>query len=388
MTATPAASLRITKESLSGQVKRQLRATILDGTLKPGSRLPSFRDLAEQWGTTAPTVHLAVRALVKEGLLESHDRLGTYVCAGQPVLKDVGVYYSDEFVLGPAVVYPRVLYRLLKEELLRQGLRVQFWIDPRPQEEEQTPWPRLVEACQRRELQGLILPSGGATTRQLPWLLRLPVPVAAVTWDRCAGGVVLDEADFMRQSLLALERQGCRSVGLITTDNPHPDPKRQSARPYYVTDLFRSTVTAMGLETREEWLCGDTGPERVPPPTHRISDMRQFGREKFRELWSRSERPDGVVVTADDFAPGVFDGVQEAGVRVPTDLKIACLRNMEVPLPSPFPVTWVVASMRDTACALIEQVRRQYQGELTERVFIGFRVETVSAPRRAETVLA
>lgn len=368
-------NVKITKDSLTQQVRRHLRVAILDGTLKPGSKLPSVRTIAAQWGVTGRTIFSAIQALEKEGLLESYDRLGTYVRESVPPLKDVGIYYSDELVLGPDIVYPRVFYRLLKEELLSQELRLHFLVDPRTQEEEQTPWPRIVEACKRREIQGLILPPGGANSLHLPWLLKLPVPVAAVTWDRCPGGVVLDSADFVCKSLHSLAQQGCRSVGLITTDNPSPPPDRKSARSYLIPELVRATVAAMGMETREEWLCGDTGPEENPP-IHKISSMRRFGREKFLELWSRREHPDGLVVGADDFSQGVFDGIQAKGVRVPEDLRVACLRNLEVPQPCPFPVTWIVTSMRDMARALIEQLQRQHRHEKTEQVLIGFREET------------
>jgi len=48
---------------------RQLRESILKGTLSPGVRLP-YRDLARQFGVSVTPVRVAVRDLAKEGLVE------------------------------------------------------------------------------------------------------------------------------------------------------------------------------------------------------------------------------------------------------------------------------------------------------------------------------
>jgi GntR family transcriptional regulator / MocR family aminotransferase len=62
----------------------ELRAAILDGRLKPGSRLPSTRNLAEQYEISRGTVVVAFDHLRSEGYLETQVGAGTYVASNLP----------------------------------------------------------------------------------------------------------------------------------------------------------------------------------------------------------------------------------------------------------------------------------------------------------------
>jgi GntR family transcriptional repressor for pyruvate dehydrogenase complex len=55
---------------LPDKVARQLQQSILDGTLKPGDRLPTERELGDQFGVSRTVIREAVRSLVAKGLLE------------------------------------------------------------------------------------------------------------------------------------------------------------------------------------------------------------------------------------------------------------------------------------------------------------------------------
>ena len=56
-----------------------LRDRLLAGSLKPGDRLVSERDLAIQLGVGRPLVREALRALTMLGIVEIRDRIGTVV---------------------------------------------------------------------------------------------------------------------------------------------------------------------------------------------------------------------------------------------------------------------------------------------------------------------
>jgi len=58
----------------------QLRAAILDGTFRPGSRLPAERDLAERLQVTRVTLRGALARLAARGLVRAHQGRGTTVC--------------------------------------------------------------------------------------------------------------------------------------------------------------------------------------------------------------------------------------------------------------------------------------------------------------------
>jgi GntR family transcriptional regulator/MocR family aminotransferase len=70
-----------TGEPLFRQVYRGLRQAMLSGALRPGDRLPSTRDLAEQLDISRTVVLLAYDQLLAEGFVEGRAGSGTYVSA-------------------------------------------------------------------------------------------------------------------------------------------------------------------------------------------------------------------------------------------------------------------------------------------------------------------
>lgn len=61
------------------QLYHCIRDAVLDGRLRPGSRLPSTRDLAAELCVSRNTVLAAFESLIAEGFLEGETGLGTYV---------------------------------------------------------------------------------------------------------------------------------------------------------------------------------------------------------------------------------------------------------------------------------------------------------------------
>lgn len=69
---------------LSDKVADALTQSILDGQLHVGDKLPSERELCEQFGVSRPVVREAVRSLIAKGLLADHPRRGHVVAALEP----------------------------------------------------------------------------------------------------------------------------------------------------------------------------------------------------------------------------------------------------------------------------------------------------------------
>jgi molybdate-binding protein/DNA-binding transcriptional regulator YhcF (GntR family) len=63
------------------QIAEQVRLAIARGTLHPGDRLESVRELAARLGVNASTVARAYRELEQAGVIETHGRRGTLVAA-------------------------------------------------------------------------------------------------------------------------------------------------------------------------------------------------------------------------------------------------------------------------------------------------------------------
>ncbi len=70
---------RIKQPRLADIVADQIEQMILEGTLKPGERLPAERDLATQFSVSRPSLREAIGKLEARGLLYSRQGGGTYV---------------------------------------------------------------------------------------------------------------------------------------------------------------------------------------------------------------------------------------------------------------------------------------------------------------------
>lgn len=67
------------------EVKASLRERIAAGGWQPGVRLPSERELVQQFGCARMTVHRALRELEDEGLIERRQGSGSYVAQLHPI---------------------------------------------------------------------------------------------------------------------------------------------------------------------------------------------------------------------------------------------------------------------------------------------------------------
>jgi DNA-binding LacI/PurR family transcriptional regulator len=68
-----------TSESRVSQVAERIRAAISNGTHPPNTKLPAYRQLATTYGVSIWTVKAALDVLESEGLVQRHERSGTFV---------------------------------------------------------------------------------------------------------------------------------------------------------------------------------------------------------------------------------------------------------------------------------------------------------------------
>ena len=66
------------------QIADDLRGKITAGTYAPGSKLPSNKELTEQYGVADGTIRAALEELRDEGIVETQSPLGTFVTSKAP----------------------------------------------------------------------------------------------------------------------------------------------------------------------------------------------------------------------------------------------------------------------------------------------------------------
>ncbi len=73
-----------TEGRLYERIAAEIRAALAGGRYAIGDRLPSERDLAQQYSVSRPTIREAIIALELDGLVEVRTNSGVYVTASQP----------------------------------------------------------------------------------------------------------------------------------------------------------------------------------------------------------------------------------------------------------------------------------------------------------------
>jgi len=100
---------RVKSPKISDAIVRQLESLILEGTLKPGERLPPERDLAQRLDVSRPSLREALQKLETLGLVETRQGGGSYVAAVlAPTLTDPLVHL---FQRHPETVYDFLEFR-------------------------------------------------------------------------------------------------------------------------------------------------------------------------------------------------------------------------------------------------------------------------------------
>jgi GntR family transcriptional regulator/MocR family aminotransferase len=99
------------RETLQQQIYRDIRRSILDGLLVPGTRLPSSRALADDLAVSRTTAVLALEQLLAEGYLAARRGTGTFVADDLPDDLPVAPVARDRAARGQARPRRRSLSR-------------------------------------------------------------------------------------------------------------------------------------------------------------------------------------------------------------------------------------------------------------------------------------
>ncbi|HWL19943.1 MAG TPA: GntR family transcriptional regulator [Bradyrhizobium sp.] len=84
--ASNLAVVPVDRSRVADQIFKDLRDSILLGTIPHGAKLPAERELAQHYQVSGPTVREAIRALALIGLVDARHGSGTFVTANPDVL--------------------------------------------------------------------------------------------------------------------------------------------------------------------------------------------------------------------------------------------------------------------------------------------------------------
>ena len=105
------------------QAIARIKNLISSGEFTAGARLPTERELTQQFGVSRSSLREAVRALALVGVLESRVGDGTYVTTLEPDMLLTGVGFVSDLVGGTSLLELHQVRRILEPEATRLAAR-------------------------------------------------------------------------------------------------------------------------------------------------------------------------------------------------------------------------------------------------------------------------
>ena len=270
--------------------KQALLAYIWDQRLEVGDRLPTQVELCRRFNVGSATVDRAVRALVKEQVLESRRGIGVFVKTSRPTgypgraVGLVGLIDDRLHMFNWTLAYS------VQNWLQQEGC--QCFSFPYNTQAYEGPgvsqFPGLESNVRRGVLQGIITLS---SLQPADWadLAEAGVPTCYVGPPIAVPrGVIIDTPEFIRLALKELREQGsCRPAVLI---GPTPESLHRD-----IQIVLTEALAQLGIQSAaaDIWFDGYGIP---------------CGRESARRCLAKpaAERPDGIVFCDDLIAQGFF----------------------------------------------------------------------------------
>ncbi|MGE9291012.1 MAG: GntR family transcriptional regulator [Puniceicoccales bacterium] len=348
-------------------IAENLREKILTGKITAGTELPPTAQLAERWNTSNSTAHIALKNLVKEGLLERRHGSGTYVRERPRALKTIGIYFSNPEIWSKGQYgFYRSLQGILEKEISRRGYEIVVFVDRRPQRAQREVLASLVEAVTKDEIQGLIIPMANAFN--LSALLKLPVASAVITGAKdLSNKINLNDRKFFPKPLSHLKKKGCKTVGLITSVHSNNEPGSLPTDTEYFVDSFLAEVERNGMTTKEDWI--------RQPRTH-THNQTKFGYKAAKVLFESDDIPEAIICYPDMTVRGLITAALELGIHKSHEIQYVLHQSIGVEMFCPFQAAWLQTDTVKAANGLIDLVESQYAGEKVTPIHVPSRFKT------------
>lgn len=348
-------------------IAEHIRNKILTGEIAPGTEFPSTAKLAERWNTSNSTAHIALKNLVKEGLLERRHGSGTFVRERPKTLKTIGVYICKPEIWSKGQYgFYRSLQGLLEQECAKRGYSVLVYVDRRKEKDQREALPALTEAITKDKIQGLVIPM--TNSYNLSALLKLPVASSVITNAKdLSNKINLNNKTFLPKALGHLKNKGCKSVALIS-NVPHAEAiDNMPTDSIYLEENFRDELDLLGMTTKDSW---------IKQPASLINNQTLFGYNAAKELFESGDIPDSILCYYDMTARGLITAALELGIHKSHTIHYVLHQSIGVEMFCPFKASWIQTDTINTAKGLINLIETQYQGKKVTPVNVPYRFKT------------
>jgi len=321
-------------EALYAQLTAQLREHIANGTLPPGSRVPTELELARNYQVSRGTVRQAIAALVNDGLLERTRGRGTFVrvlpaanTALSPADRQIGVILTH-----PGSELDLQALFGIENAARARGYHAVFTFTDESMEQQTQEIARLRAG---RVAGMIIFPIRDLDYDESIWRLKQEeFPFVLV--DRYFPGLDSDYAtsDNFGGGYRAAEHLiilGHTRIGFVHAATG--TLKTTSVRDRW--EGYRAALHQYGLPYDESLLFAEfqAGPGE--------------SREAFGDLFTRSDRPTALIASTDSLAVTLMQAIQRRGLRVPDDVALVAFDNCQISAGLNPPLTTVAQAFVD-----------------------------------------
>ena len=371
----------------SGDALRDdLVKSIKNGTLRPGTRISSFRTLADQYKVSLNTVQRVIGELVEARVLEAAHGRGTFVADAKELCAkssaSVGVFARASGDFFSSVI------DLLRDGLDQQGMTPVIY--DAHTEKLQLICSQTLQSIIDGEPSSLIVDGSLGTSPVIgkPYLYlalkrhanKVRDLVVINRWDNPerlpATYVLFDYFSAGVQIARYLYGLGHRRVVLHT----YGVPPRGGTSEDDVCKGIHSFLDAQDQKVRIDYV-------QVPEP-----GLVEFDDARFRQMFQSAERPTAIVAMADYLLDPWFVRLSALGLNVPDDVSLTGFFNTPWTERLPVPLTSVQLNIEKLVLSTINHVLR-YKDQpkpAHEDVLVGaslvVRKSTGPAPQTAQTV--
>lgn len=348
------------KKTLREQISDFIRNEIEMGKLASGAKLPSTKQLSEQWGTQTANVHAALTQLVKEGLLIRKHGVGTTVARREAKLESVLIYDRRDFG-NLSAMFQSELIRQIQNALSKLNINMRM-----VHKNQSNDTMRVIkEMVARNQIQAIILPQTDMTDQAT--FEKLRVPVSCLTSAKVRNRVFNDYKNLARNAVLGLTKQGVKRAGfMLSTDVALIKNDCGSRERHRFFKALLARAEEANIEVRDEWIYHFD----VTDSDVALKHYDRLGFTGFKKIWSNSEKPDGLFVYTDDLVPGALMAMLAYRVAIPDDLKLVLYCNSGLRHLYPFPCVLLENDVKAMAEGLVKLIVDQYNGKRIHHINI------------------
>jgi DNA-binding LacI/PurR family transcriptional regulator len=309
------------------QTKTQaLSASLLElaDQLGPDAKLPTMQELSQSLQVSMMTLNRALSELEAQGIIYRRQGSGTYV-ASRPTQRTIGLVYDRDIFHTGASPFCGLLVDEARRRATSGDEKFSFYLAV-PSAEGEPVHEDLVEDIAKRRVDGILF-VGEANPKAAKWLLKQKLPLVALAYTPVAPWrVKINWPQVAQLGVETLAAQGCKNIGLWIPLGVGLG-RVGGARSFAELDTFRDALKVAGLpyDARNVWQLDNLTDE--VPATPGVTNQEQGYRAAFETFATNKKAFDGIVVLDDMMTRGALVALEQLGVKVGKDVKIATHLN-------------------------------------------------------------